>query len=199
MKKAIPFVLIFAVLLSACILIIFKGVNKMSLPSPSPLKDKSVPSEGIPAVDSSHKVLQAETWRAFELIFESGKTYSDPFSDVALDLILTDGNIQFTIPGFWDGENIWKVRVTCPTVGRWYYKTVCSDPENSDLDGKTGAVECAAYSGNLEIYKHGFVTTREGKKYFTMTTERRSFISAIRIGVLVTKHPIWCVRLRKEE
>ncbi len=167
MKKTISFVLILAVLLLVCIVITFKGVNKMRLPSPAPLNDKSVPSEGIPAVDPSQEVLQAETWRAFELIFESEKTYSDPFSDAVLDLVLTDGNIQFTIPGFWDGENIWKVRVTCPTAGRWYYKTVCSDPENSDLNGKTGTVECAAYSGSLEVYKHGFVTTREGKKYFT--------------------------------
>lgn len=33
--------------------------------------------------------------------------------------------------------------------------------------GRTGKVFCTEYSGDLDIYKHGFVTTEYGKKYFT--------------------------------
>ena len=146
---------------------IFKGVNEMKLPSPAPLNNKAVPSEGIPSVDPSQPAVQAETWRAVELEFKSEKTYADPFSDVTLDLILTDGTLQYTVPAFWDGGSTWKARVACPSEGKWYYKTICSDAENPGLNGKTGVMECAAYQGDLEVYQRGFVTTGYGEKYFT--------------------------------
>ena len=139
----------------------------MQLPSPVPLNDKAVASDGIPSVSPSRAAVQAEALRAVEITFESQTTYRDPFSDVTLDLILTDGNVQYTVPAFWDGGNTWKVRVACPTEGKWYYKTICSDAKNARLNGQTGVIACAAYTGSLDVYKRGFVTTSFGKKYFT--------------------------------
>ena len=115
----------------------------------------------------AEQTLTAETWRAVELQFESEKTYADPFGDVTLDLLLYGNGRQYTVPGFWDGGSTWRVRFVCPTAGSWQYKTVCSDAANTALHGRTGAVECTDYSGDMDIYKHGFVTTRSGEKYLT--------------------------------
>lgn len=111
--------------------------------------------------------LKAETWRMVELTFESEKTYKDPFEDVTLDLLLYGDGRLYTVPGFWDGGNTWRVRFVCPTAGEWQCKTVCSDETNAALHGRTAAVSCTAYSGDLDVYKHGFVTTRYGEKYLT--------------------------------
>ena len=46
---------------------------------------------------AAEQTLSAETWRAVELCFESGKTYADPFGDVTLDLLLYGNGRQYTI------------------------------------------------------------------------------------------------------
>ncbi|MBE6784061.1 MAG: DUF4038 domain-containing protein [Ruminococcaceae bacterium] len=112
-------------------------------------------------------ILEAETWVCNEITFESEKTYADPFNDVDVDLILYGNGKKYTIPGFWYGENVWKIRFVCPEAGEWYFETVCTDESNSSLHNKTGKVNCKKYSGDLDIYKHGFITTRYGEKYFT--------------------------------
>ena len=112
-------------------------------------------------------ILEAETWICNEITFESEKAYADPFNDVDVDLYLYGNGKKYTIPGFWYGGNVWKIRFVCPEEGEWYFETVCTDEENTSLHGKTGKVNCKKYSGDLDIYKHGFVTTRYGKKYFT--------------------------------
>ena len=91
----------------------------------------------------AEQTLTAETWRAVEIGLESEKTYADPFSDVTLDLLLYGNGRLYTIPGFWDGGNTWRVRFVCPAAGMWQCKTVCSDETNAVLHGRTAQVECA--------------------------------------------------------
>ncbi len=116
---------------------------------------------------TAQQTLTAETWRMVELSYESEKTYADPFADVTLDLQLFGNGRLYTVPGFWDGGNTWRIRFVCPSAGQWQFKTVCSDTDNAALHGRTGTVNCTAYSGDLPLYQHGFVTTRYGEKYLT--------------------------------
>ncbi len=109
----------------------------------------------------------AETWVSNEIVFESEKSYSSPFSDVDMDLLLYGDGKIYTVPAFWDGGSTWKVRFVCPAEGEWSFETVCSDKENISLHNRTGKIICKEYSGDLDIYKHGFVTTSYGNKYFT--------------------------------
>ena len=118
-------------------------------------------------LESYETTLNAETWVMKELTFVSDKSYSDPFNDVTLDLVLTGNEYKYTVPGFWNGSNEWKIRFVCPSAGDWYFQTVCSDNTNAKLHNRTGKVICKAYDGELEIYKNGFVTTALGEKYFT--------------------------------
>ncbi len=116
---------------------------------------------------AAEQTLTAETWRPVELVFESEKTYGDPFGEVTLDMRLSGCGRLFTVPCFWDGGNTWRARFVCPEAGEWQCLTVCSDESDAGLHGRTAKVECAEYSGDLDVYKHGFVTTRYGEKYLT--------------------------------
>lgn len=118
-------------------------------------------------IENPEVSLSAETWVMNELTFESSVSYEDPFNDADIDLILIGNGRKYTVPGFWDGGNIWKARFVCPLEGYWYFTTVCSDESNSGLHGHTGTVFCSEYKGKYEIYKRGFVTTSLGEKYFT--------------------------------
>ena len=111
-------------------------------------------------------VTEAQTWVANEVVLLSSKTYADPFNDVDVDLELTNGTVTYKVPGFWDGGNTWRVRFVCTAEGTWTYKTICTDAENTGLHNQTSTVECKKYVGNLDVYKHGFVTTNTDKKYF---------------------------------
>ncbi len=151
---------------------IVKGLNKIIKTDETNIPEAQVnpPSweeyEGE-EIEKPDFTLTAETWLMNELTFQSEKAYSDPFNDVDVELHLYSDGRLYKIPGFWDGGNTWKIRFACPTDGIWYFKTVCTDEENTVLHGKTGKVTCFEYSGDLDVYKHGFVTTSFGKKYFT--------------------------------
>lgn len=122
----------------------------------------------LKTVDNFEKKVSVQ-WRVTELIFMSSKSYQSNFDDVDLDVVYThtkDGT-EIRIPGFWDGENIWKVRFAPTMVGNWTYKTVCSDTLNTGLNDKTGSLFCSEYKGDLDIYKHGFIKTTPNTRYFT--------------------------------
>jgi len=93
---------------------------------------------------------------ASEWSFASGKTYSDPFNQVELDVLFTgpDGR-AWKVPAFWSGEREWRVRFAPPLVGRYTYRTLCSDTSNPDLHGQEGVLEVSPYEGQNPLLKHG--------------------------------------------
>ncbi len=111
-------------------------------------------------------VTEAVTWVANEVILNSSKEYKNPYEDVDIEMTLTDGNVTYTIPGFWDGGNVWRVRFMCPTVGTWTYTINCTDTTNTGLHNQKSTVEVKAYTGNLHIYSKGFIKTEANVKYF---------------------------------
>lgn len=116
------------------------------------------------------ELLKAETekWVACEIEFESSKEYDNPVYTVDTDVVFynkTSGT-ALKIPAFWDGGTTWKVRFAPTEVGEWSFYTVCTDTANGGLHHRGGSVICKEYSGDLDIYKHGFVKTEPGKNYF---------------------------------
>jgi len=115
---------------------------------------------------NTSSVIKTETYQMSELVLLSDSTYNDPYRDVDVSLKLTNGTTTYNIPGFWDGGNIWRVRFYCPTAGTWSYKTTCTNTNDSGLHNVSGDVAVKNYSGTVDLYKHGFVTTEADKKYF---------------------------------
>ena len=112
-------------------------------------------------------ITAAVQWKVTELTFTNNKTYNNSFNDVDLDVIFTHSNgTELKVPAFWDGGNTWKVRFSPTIAGNWTYKTVCSDISNTGLN-KTGNITCSVYTGDLYIYKHGFIKTISNTIYFT--------------------------------
>ena len=106
-----------------------------------------------------------EQWRVIEIPFESAS--GDVAWDEVMDVTFTSGKTgeSFIVPAFWDGGNSVKVRFAPPGTGKWSWTTSCSGDRS--LSGLSGSFRCGRYSGNLDIYRHGFVTVRKGKKYMT--------------------------------
>ena len=50
--------------------------------------------------------------------FSSGMPYSDPFTDLTLDILVTDPEgEERRVPAFWSGESVWRVRYASPKLG----------------------------------------------------------------------------------
>ncbi|MBP5284586.1 MAG: DUF4038 domain-containing protein [Kiritimatiellae bacterium] len=104
----------------------------------------------------------AEAWTMQEFVFEGSEAVER--DGVEMDVVFTDGVGELARPAFWDGGATYKVRFAAPRAGKWSYVSRCAD--DSALDGKSGEFEAVPYSGDLEIFKRGFVKTEKGKKYF---------------------------------
>ena len=112
--------------------------------------------------------LEAETYLACEVDFTSDKEYSDPFLAVSAEahFVNLDSGESFVMPMFWNGGRSWKLRFFLPSEGRWAFTTSCSDTTDLGLQSRGGKVLCKKYSGELDIYAHGFPKVSENGKYF---------------------------------
>jgi len=133
-------------------------VNKTPIATPEPTP---APADITEATD-----YVTEQWVSVEIPFEANKK-SKNFDDTVLDVTFTNRTTgtKMTIPGFWDGGANWKVRFAPTECGIWDYETVATG-EDVGISGIKGTVACNSYKGEYDIYKHGFVKTEPGKKYF---------------------------------
>jgi hypothetical protein len=108
-----------------------------------------------------------QCWQMQEISFIAGTSYADPFDDIELDVNFTGPEgIVMAMPAFWDGDDTWRVRFAPTEVGLWDYETVCSNPADAGLHGVRGTIECVPYTGDLEVYRRGFIKTKPGVRYF---------------------------------
>ena len=109
---------------------------------------------------------ETETWIAVDLTFRSNREYRPNGQLYAqFDAVFTNRRTgtALKLPGFWNGGRDFVLRFAPTEPGEWDFLT-CA-PNDPDLDGKSGTVTAKPYSGELDIYKHGFVTTN-GSKHF---------------------------------
>jgi hypothetical protein len=109
-----------------------------------------------------------EQWRMTEITLTSTTAYTNPIMDASItaDFSGPEGTV-ISRPGFWDGGNTWKIRFAPTKVGAWTYTVTASDTSNAGLHNRTGTVTATAYSGSLDIYKHGFIGISADTRYFT--------------------------------
>ena len=100
------------------------------------------------------------TWEMFEITLTADKEYSNPYTDVTCWVNLEGPGFSKRISGFWDGGNIYKVRVVATAPGKWRWKSYSNQAGDNGLNNKEGEFDAAEWSKE-EIAKnpsrHGFV------------------------------------------
>lgn len=96
-------------------------------------------------------------WRAVELTFTSGQSYANPYTDVEFYAYFRhESGVELVRPGFWDGENRWKVRFASPLdAGSWQWQSV-SAPTDPGLHGQHGVLQVEATEPSNRFERHGF-------------------------------------------
>jgi hypothetical protein len=93
-------------------------------------------SSAQPSGSASTK--QVERWGVFELS-APGPSDGNPFVDVTFAARFTFGHRSVDVPGFYDGNGVYKARFSPDSEGRWTYETTSSE---KSLAGLTGSFDC---------------------------------------------------------
>lgn len=116
-----------------------------------------------------------EQWNRLELTLESSTAYAHPDRDVEITaLFLGESGATLTLAGFWDGGTRFAVRFAPPEAGRWTYVITASDPSNAGLHA-VGDIRVRPYSGDLDIYRRGFVRVSDDGRGFAYADGRPFF------------------------
>jgi len=110
--------------------------------------------------------MKFEQWRAGILTFESAARAANPFLDITIIAkFVSSGGKVIEREAYWDGGNVYKVSFAPTELGMWSY--TIEAPEETGLNGRAGQIECCAYTGDLLIYKHGFLKVGGQGRYLT--------------------------------
>lgn len=82
----------------------------------------------------------AGRWAVFEIELV-GPSHGNPFTDVELSAQFWQGDRIVRVPGFYDGDGVYRIRFMPDTEGRWQFRTASNA---RSLDGLTGAFDCTA-------------------------------------------------------
>ena len=99
---------------------------------------------------------RVERWGVYEIALDGPQT-GNPFDDVTLSTTFTGGGRTVRVPGFYDGDGIYRIRFSPPEIGNWRWT---SESNVSALNGRTGAFEAiapgAGNHGPVRVTKDGY-------------------------------------------
>jgi hypothetical protein len=106
--------------------------------------------------------LKVQKWNPCDLSFKSSAAPVNPFAVSFSADITGPGNIKLSLPGFYDGNNCWKIRFSATKEGKWNITTRSSI---SDLNNQQTKIVCVVdknknLHGGLQIdpeNKHHFI------------------------------------------
>ncbi len=107
-----------------------------------------------------------QQYRAAVLTFESALTYANPFLDCVISAAFTGPSGRTIVrEAYWDGDRIYRISFAPTETGNWKY--CLTAPEETGLNGAGGEIVCVPYTGELAVYRHGFLKVSEDRRYFT--------------------------------
>ena len=112
----------------------------------------------------SENVPEIQQWECYEMSFASTGTYSNPYTEVEFWVEFTHSSGEnIRRPGYWDGDNTWKVRFSSPyKEGIWTYQSYSTNSEDRGLNENKGSLNSTDYQGNNELLRHGLLKMSPG-------------------------------------
>jgi hypothetical protein len=109
-------------------------------------------------------------WDIFEATFD-GPSGGNPYLDVTLDAIFALGAREIAVPGFYDGDGVYRVRFMPDTEGAWSYRTISNA---SSLDSRVGGFSCIGprprIHGPVRVRNKFHFAYEDGTPYFPFGT-----------------------------
>lgn len=126
-----------------------------------------------------------KTWDVYEITLESSKLPANPYSSLIVEgkpafLTATFTGVAgectgkvYTVPGFWDGDRIWKLRFAAPFSGTWMYETSSADKKLNRKNGQLIVTKWSEDEMRSNSARRGFITVNNTEpragRYFMYT------------------------------
>jgi hypothetical protein len=94
-----------------------------------------------------------ERWKVFEISLK-GPSDGNPFKEVSLSCMFMNKQDTITVPGFYDGAGVYKIRFMPESEGKWTYLTISSVKK---LENKKGYFVCIPAQKN----NHGPIAVKD--------------------------------------
>ncbi len=91
---------------------------------------------------SSHSE-RTHVWEKVEVELRAQRAYDNPYTEVEVWVDLEGPGFRRRVFGFWDGENVYRVRLMATAPGDWSWASgaSCDDPGLNGVSGRFAAVE----------------------------------------------------------
>lgn len=127
------------------------------------------------AATAAEPAVRLARWSPHDFAFTARATVENPFQVRFTATVRGPDGRTFAQPGFYDGDGMWKVRVSAAQAGAWTLTTQSDLPE---LDGRTAAFTCTGAlppntHGALRVdpaHPHHFVY-EDGTRFFLLAYE----------------------------
>ena len=104
--------------------------------------------------------------RVAEICFHAAQPHPRPFDDVTLDVdFVAPSGATATVPAFWAGGPLWKVRYSTREEGVHHYSTRCSDTTDGGLHNVEGSVMVIPYEGANPLLVHGALCVSSDRRF----------------------------------
>ena len=114
--------------------------------------------------------LKIEQWDVFELSM-NGPESGNPYMEVDFRAVFTSGDRAIHVPGFYDGEGLYRIRFSPDAPGSWTYRTESNAP---DLAGHNGSFVCIPASGSnhgpVKIVNTYYLQYADDSPYYAVGT-----------------------------
>ncbi|MFO1477866.1 MAG: DUF4038 domain-containing protein [Verrucomicrobiota bacterium] len=111
------------------------------------------------AATASTSAGPVHTWEKIELTFHAARPYTNAYMDVDVWVDLKGPGFERRCYGFWDGSNVFRVRVLATAPGVWKWRSG-SNPQDPGLSGHEGSFTAAPWSDaekSALITRRGFI------------------------------------------
>jgi len=78
-------------------------------------------------------------WELQEIELRASQLYANPYKDVLLWVDLNGPGFSHRVYGFWDGGDVFRVRVVATAAGKWTWTSDSNQPNDEGLNGKSGS------------------------------------------------------------
>lgn len=111
-----------------------------------------------------------EQWDVYEITL-NGPDTGKPWMDVDLKGVFTNADKTITVPGFYDGGGVYRIRFSPDIQGDWTYQTESNTPELSNHSGK---FTCIPPTGNnhgpLKVVNTYYLQYADGAPFYSVGT-----------------------------
>ena len=99
-------------------------------------------------------------WEVREITLRSARQYADPYTDVECWVELRGPGFAGRVYGFWDGGDVYRVRVVATAPGRWRWTSGSNQRADRGLVGRTGTFTARPWTAaelRANPTRHGFL------------------------------------------